>query len=138
MAAKTTQGSVKGFHHIAIRVKDFDGAVRFYKDGLGLKEKISWGEGEGRAIMLDAGNGNFVEIFAKGAEKAPDGQIIHLALRTDDCDALTQRAVAAGAVVTMQPKDVTIAAKPAPVLVRIAFVKAPGGEVIEFFQSAAI
>lgn len=137
MAGQNAKGKVLGFHHIAVRVKDFDAVVRFYKEGLGLTEKISWGEGEKRAIMLDAGNGNCVEVFAGGTER-PEGQIVHLALRTDDVEALTARAVAAGAVVTVPVKSVEIQSKTGPVPVRIAFVKGPGGEVVEFFQSEAV
>jgi glyoxylase I family protein len=137
MSAPSARGTVQGFHHIAVRVKDFDAVVRFYKEGLGLAERIAWGEGDKRAIMLDAGNGNCVEVFAGGAEK-PEGQIVHLALRTDDVDALLRRAVAAGAVVTVPAKNVDIPTKTGPVPVRIAFVKTPGGEVVEFFQSSAV
>lgn len=137
MANPTTGATVQGFHHVAVRVKDFDGVVRFYKEGLGLKEKIAWGEGNGRAIMLDAGNGNCVEVFAGGKDQ-PEGQLVHMALRTDDVEALVQRAVAAGAIVTVPVKSVNIPTSTGPVPVRIAFVKAPGGEVIEFFQSDAV
>jgi glyoxylase I family protein len=134
MPAKKEKGSVNGFHHVAIRVKNFDEAVRFYKDGLGLKVKRAWGEGDGRGIMLDAGNDNCVEIFA-GAKTAPaEGTLVHFALRTGDCDAALKRAREAGATVTVEPKSVTIAADTDPLTVRLAFVRGPGGEVVEFFQ----
>ena len=87
MAAKKEKSVVSGFHHVAIKVKDFDATVRFYKDGLGLKERLAWGEGDGRAIMLDAGNDNCVEVFAGGKSAAVEGNIVHFALRTGDCDA---------------------------------------------------
>jgi glyoxylase I family protein len=127
-----------GLHHVAFRVKDFDASVRFYKEGLGLTEKISWGEGDRRATMLDAGNGNYLEIFAGGgSEPKPEGVLLHFALRAADCDAALRRAVAAGAVVTREPRDVAIASRPTgPTPVRIAFCKGPDGEIIEFFQNA--
>ena len=134
MPAKNEKRSVNGFHHVAIRVKDFDGTVRFYKQGLGLKERLAWGEGDGRAIMLDAGNDNCIEVFAGGKPTPVEGNIVHFALSTDDCDSALKRAQAAGATVTLEPKTVKIAAATGPVSVRIAFVRAPGGEVIEFFQ----
>ncbi|MCY3021622.1 MAG: VOC family protein [Planctomycetota bacterium] len=125
-----------GFHHVAIKVRDFDAAKKFYVAGLGFAETISWGEGDGRAVMLDAGDGNYLEIFAGGpAEPRPEGVVVHFALRTSDCDAALARARAAGAQVTMEPKSVEIPSKPAKTPVRIAFCKGPGGEVIEFFQN---
>lgn len=125
-----------GFHHIAMRVKDFDASVRFYTEGLGFRKGISWGEGDKRAIMLDTGDGNYVELFAGGTD-APksEGAILHFALRTADCDAATARARGAGATITMEPKDVGIPSVPAPTAVRIAFCKGPDGEIIEFFQN---
>jgi glyoxylase I family protein len=126
---------VTGFHHAALKVVDFDAVVRFYQDGLGLKEKIRWGEGNGRAVMLDAGGGNYVEVFAGGDGAKPEGGILHLALRTPDCDAALAAAVAAGAVVTMEPRSLTIPSQPQPTPVRIAFCRGLAGELIEFFQN---
>lgn len=125
-----------GFHHVAIRARDFDASMRFYTAGLGFKEKIAWGEGNARAVMLDTGDGNYLEIFAGGTnEPKPEGAILHFAMRTTDCDAATKRAVAAGAVVTMQPRALTIDSRPGPTPVKISFVKGPDGEVIEFLQN---
>jgi len=135
--AQERKGGVKGFHHIAIRVKDFDATVRFYKEGLGLKERLAWGEGTNRAMMLDVGNGDCIEVFGNGPDTPVEGNIRHIALRTDDCEAAAQRAVGAGATLTTPPKRVEIPAKTGPVAVRLAFCKAPGGEIIEFFQSAS-
>ncbi|MHB0938681.1 MAG: VOC family protein [Armatimonadota bacterium] len=126
---------INGFHHIAIRARDFDATVAFYTEGLGFTQTHAWGEGDGRAVMLDAGNGNYVEVFAGGAqEPKPEGAYLHLAFVVDDCDALFQRALAAGAEVHMEPKALTIPSRPTPLPVRIAFCKGPDGEVIEFFQ----
>lgn len=125
-----------GFHHVAIRARDFDATVRFYTEALGFKEKISWGEGPKRATMLDAGDGNYLEVFAGGSDgPKPEGAILHFALRTDDCDAALARARAAGAQVTMEPKGVDIPSTPTMTPVRIAFCKGPDGEIIEFFQN---
>jgi len=136
MSGKNATIGGGGFHHVAIRARDFDATVRFYTEGLGLRERIAWGEGEKRAIMLDTGDGNYLEVFAGGQEgPRPEGAILHFALRTDDCDAAIARARAAGATVTMEPKDVDIPSAPSPTPVRIAFCKGPDGEVIEFFQN---
>jgi glyoxylase I family protein len=125
-----------GFHHIAMRVHDFDASVKFYTEALGFKEKISWGEGDGRAIMLDTGDGNYLEIFAGGAaDPRPEGAVIHFALRTNDTDAVVEHVRAAGAEITVEPKDVDIQSRPQNTPVRLAFCKGPDGEIIEFFQN---
>lgn len=127
---------VSGFHHVALKAHDFDASVKFYTEGIGLTPAITWGEGDSRAVMLDAGNGNLLELFAGGStDPKPEGVILHFALRTADCDAAFQRALAAGAQEHMKPQDVTIEGKPKAVPIRIAFVKGPDGELIEFFQS---
>jgi glyoxylase I family protein len=125
-----------GFHHVAIRAHDFDASVRFYTETLGFAEKIAWGEGDSRAIMLDTGDGNYLEIFAGGqAGSKPEGAILHFAIRTTDCDAAFERARLAGVEVTTEPKSVDIPSRPGPTPVRIAFFKGPDGEIIELIQN---
>ncbi|MFW6031774.1 MAG: VOC family protein, partial [Phycisphaeraceae bacterium] len=112
-----------------------DAAVAFFTQALGFTEKIRWGEGDGRAIMLDTGDGNYLELFAGGSGAEGETEpITHLALRTDDCDAAARRAREGGAEITMEPKSLDIPSDP-PTPVRIAFCKAPGGVVVEFFQN---
>jgi len=120
-----------GFHHVAIRVHDFDASVKFYIEVLGFTERVRWGEGNGRGILLDTGDGNYLEIFAGGAPgPKPEGAFLHLALRTDNVDKAIEVARAAGMEVTVEPKDVSLGTVPA----RIAFFKGPDGEIIELFQ----
>ena len=130
-----------GFHHIALRAFDFEATLRFYQDGLGFVRTFGWGEGDDRAAMLDTGDGNYLEVFAGGSrtagEEAPEGALLHFALRTSDVDGDYARALAAGGRSHVEPKDVTIAGD-YPVPVRLAFVKGPDGEVIEFFQNDAL
>lgn len=124
-----------GFHHIAIKVRDFDATVRFYQEALGFEPRLAWGEGDTRAVMLDTGDGNYLEVFAGGsAEEKPAGAIIHMAFRTEDVDAAIASVRAHGAEITVEPKDVVIQGDP-PTPVRLAFCKGLDGEVIEFFQS---
>lgn len=126
---------VRGFHHLAIRSRCFEKSVRFYNEGLGFPIVRAWGEGKGRIVLLDAGNGNYVEIFANGEGTPPaEGLIWHFAFRADDCDAAMARALAAGAEVYREAKSLTIASEP-PLPVRLAFVKGPDGELVEFFQN---
>jgi glyoxylase I family protein len=124
-----------GFHHVAIKVRDFDATVKFYSEGFGFKARLSWGEGNSRAVLLDTGDGNYLEVFAGGSQEIkPEGSIIHMAFRTDDVAKAVAAARTAGAEITVEPKDVVISDSPATPI-RIAFCKGPDGEIIEFFQS---
>ena len=130
---------ITGFHHTAIRSTDFDASVRFYEDVLGLKRRISWGDPGKRAIMIDAGDGNYVEIFESSEPlRDKEATILHFALRTDDCSAMLEVVRKSGAEVTMEPKEVTIDSNVGPVPVKIAFFKGPDGEIIELFENAVL
>jgi glyoxylase I family protein len=124
-----------GLHHVSITVKDFDATVKLYVEGFGFKKDTTWTMGNGeRAIMLDMGNGAFLEVFSGGpAGGQPAGIFSHIALASEDCNADLQRAIAAGAEVEVEPKDVAIPTDP-PTPIRIAFCKGFDGERIEFFQ----
>jgi glyoxylase I family protein len=121
-----------GFHHVAIRVYDFEATMKFYTEVLGFKVSASWGEGDSRAVMMDVGDGNYIEVFAGGTKgPKPEGAFLHLALRSENVDEALEAARAAGSEVTIEPKDVVLGGFP----VRIAFFKGPDGEIFELFQS---
>jgi len=131
--------TIQGFHHTAIRSADFDRSVQFYTGVLGLKVRLTWGEGPTRAAMIDAGDGNYIEVFAHDkAFEIVEGTILHFALRTDDCSAMLETVRASGAEITMEPKEVTIASNLGPVLVKIAFFKGPDGEIVELFENSVL
>jgi glyoxylase I family protein len=132
MANEKIKGA--GFHHAALEASDFDKTMKFYQEVLGCKLVRSWGEGKGRAAMLDIGDGGLLEIFAKGtSEPEQHAKWVHFAFRVDDSEAAFQTAVAAGAPPKMEPKDVVIASDP-PYPAKVSFVYGPDGESIEFFQ----
>jgi glyoxylase I family protein len=131
--------SISGFHHTAIRSTRFDDVVAFYTAALGLRIKITWGEAPRRAAMIDAGDGNYVEVFER-SEPASEAEsaLMHFALRTDDCAAMTEKARAAGAEITMEPKEVNIESSAGQIPVKISFFKGPAGEVVELFENAVL
>ncbi len=123
-----------GFHHIALRVNDFEKSMEFYK-ALGFSCKFMWGEGDGRIAMLDMGDGTIVEIFAGGANEPAEGRFFHLAIKAEDIEAAYNVAINAGAKPNIEPKIVPIDdAKPHPIKLHIAFVYGLNGEVLEFFK----
>lgn len=124
-----------GFHHVSMKVRDLDKTIRFYSEGLGFVERVSWGQHPKRTVLLDTGDGNYFEVSQGDPDQEHgEGVFRHLALRVDDCDAAIEAARAAGAIVTVEPKDVTLSSEP-PLQLRIAFFEGPDGELIELFQN---
>jgi glyoxylase I family protein len=126
-----------GFHHVAIRTHQFDASLQFYTEGLGFTPKIAWGEKPARAVMLDTGDGNYLEVFEREgvpAETTGEANILHFALRCDNCEIATEAARAAGAKVTMEPKEPGAFAD-LGLKTKISFVQGPDGEIVEFFES---
>lgn len=114
--------------------------MKFWRDGLGFSPKLEWGEAPRRAAMLDLGDGNYFEIFERepsnnSNSEERESSAMHFCVRVQNCDDAVATAVAAGAEVTMAPTAVDFAGKLAHDQPRIAFVKAPGGIIVEFFQS---
>ncbi|MEM8783750.1 MAG: VOC family protein [Planctomycetota bacterium] len=144
-----SQASITGFHHAAIRAHDFDASVAFYTGVLGLTPKLSWEAPGQRAVMLDAGRGDYLEIFerpdAPATPTEPEPPLLHVAFRTDALDATLSAVRSAGMTVTMEARDIDIAntepdadqegCLPAVVPVRIAFFRGPDGEHVELFQN---
>lgn len=123
-----------GFHHLAMKVENFDEVTAFYTEGLGFVPAMSWGEGDSRALMLDTGDGNYMEIFAGGKGAPAEGVFLHVAFRTDDCDHAIECARRAGAKVTVEPKEVVLGSD-RKIAARIAFCIGLANETIEFFQT---
>ena len=129
-----------GFHHVCVKTRDWDRTIEFYRDVLGCTEKIAWRAAPQRAIMLDTGDGNYLEVFEDlDYRPAPHGSVVHFALRTTRLDEVAALVRTAGAKITVEPKDVTLATTngAGAVIIRVFFCEGPNGEVIEFFQNVA-
>jgi len=96
---------------VVLTVPDFDEAVAFYRDLLGLTELADWSGDDGRVILLDAGNAT-LELFDERQAESVDrieagGQRVsghvRLALEVDDPGATAQRLIEAGAVAEAPP-----------------------------------
>jgi glyoxylase I family protein len=124
-----------GFHHIAIWTANWEKSLKFYTEGLGFTQKITWQEAPKRAVMLDTGDGNYLEIFEREIAPTPTGEanILHLCFRADDCAAAVEVAQSAGGEVTTETVSPGVFEK-LGLNAKIAFVKGPDGEIIEFFE----
>ena len=130
--------AISGFHHVCVKTKDWDATMRFYQDTLGCTVKIAWRSAPQRAVMLDTGDGNYIEVFEDLTYSGPtNGAICHFAFRTSHLDEVAACVRAAGHKITVEPRDVTIPTTNAgPVPVRIFFCEGPNGESIEFLQNS--
>jgi glyoxylase I family protein len=135
MSGKNKKIAGCGFHHASMKVRDLEKSLKFYTEGLGFVEKVSWGEAPKRTVLLDTGDGNYFEISQGDPDQVQEPGIFgHIALRSDDCEAAIEAARSAGAEVTLETRDVNLPSDP-PLKLRIAFFKGPDGEVIELFQN---
>lgn len=97
---------------IALTVDDYERAVAFYRDGLGLAEVESWIRPDGRGTILDAGRAT-LELFdpqqAETLDRIEVGRrvsgAVRLALHVDDSVAAAQELIEAGATRESGPVD---------------------------------
>ncbi len=122
------------FHHIGLKARDFEKSLRFYQ-ALGMTCVARWESAETPIAMLDLGDGGRIELFGDGGDAfSANGKWVHFALGVDDVAAAYEKALAAGAESQSAPRDLALKAQPQDMTIRIAFVKGPDGEVIEFFK----
>lgn len=95
-----------------LRVRDATKAIEFYQAAFGVEELFRLTEPSGRIGHAELQFGPHVVMLSDpfpefGIEAAPEGResgtTIHL--HVDDADAMIERAVAAGATLTMAPQD---------------------------------
>jgi len=89
---------------LALTVEDFDQAVAFYRDTLGLVQLEDWSSEAGRVILLGAGRATLElldETQAATVDEIEAGQrvsgAVRIALEVDDSDETARRLAAAGA-----------------------------------------
>lgn len=122
------------FHHMGLKCSDIDKSLAMYK-ALGMTEVAAWGEGAGRVVMLDIGDGGRIELFANGSDEySPQGRWIHFAMAVEDVQQAYSAALAVGFVSKSAPRVLQLAATPGLMEIQIAFVKGPDGEELEFFK----
>ncbi len=127
---------IKGIHHVAIAAKSmeqYNKTVDFYCNILGMPVIRKWGSGESLGLMADTGAG-VMEIFSLGDNPEAEGALKHIAFDVASADDCVNAVRNAGYQITVEPKDITIAADK-PISARIAFCIGPVGEIIEFFQT---
>jgi methylmalonyl-CoA/ethylmalonyl-CoA epimerase len=89
---------------VALTVDDFDRALAFYRDALGLEQLADWSEEDGRVVLLEAGRATlelFDEAQAAKVDAIEAGRRVsgpvRLALEVADSEDVARRLVAAGA-----------------------------------------
>lgn len=149
--AQTKRGNTLGidrFDHVSINVMDFDSAVTWYRDVLGLEVDVLWKVGalDGKQLAYLSLNGTrILEIVAADANgtglrpAATFGQHFgrtgygHLCFATENVDitmaTLAARGVPAFVKAETYPLDGTTFER------RVAFISDPEGNVIEFGET---
>lgn len=95
---------------VALTVPDFDAALAFYRDALGLEQLADWSGEDGRVVLLGAGRAT-LELFDEAQAAKVDGieagrrvsGTVRLAVEVPDSDALAARLVDAGATAEAEP-----------------------------------
>jgi catechol 2,3-dioxygenase-like lactoylglutathione lyase family enzyme len=95
---------------VALTVTDFDQALAFYRDALGLEQIADWSSQTGRVVALDAGRAT-LELFDDAQAEAVDAieagrrvsGTVRLAVKVADSEAMARRLVAAGAMRVAPP-----------------------------------
>ena len=120
---------------VALTVEDFDLAVAFYRDALGLEQIADWSSSTGRVVVLEAGRAT-LELFDSAQAESVDAieadrrvsGTVRFALQVEDSGDMAERLVAAGAARVAPPVTT-------PWGDRNARVQAPDGMQLTLFTS---
>jgi catechol 2,3-dioxygenase-like lactoylglutathione lyase family enzyme len=126
-------GSVRELR-LVLTVADFDAALAFYRDALGLEELDAWEAEEGGRIAILAAGDATIELVDEGQARAIDAievgkrvaGPVRLALEVADSAAMVTRLSAAGATVLAGPIET-------PWKDRNVRLLAPGGMQLTLF-----
>jgi lactoylglutathione lyase len=96
---------------VCVTAEDYEDALRFYRDVLGLKEVAAF-SGRGRVTILEAGRATLELLEPEHAEFVDEVEVgrrvaghVRLAFEVDDARAATERLTAAGAKVVAEPTE---------------------------------
>ena len=96
-----------GTSHTTVAAVDFEKSLKFYA-ALGI------------------------ELFEKPELTAGEAALLHLAFSVQNVDEAYATALRAGAVSLRAPEELPLDAKPFRITLRVAFVRGPAGEELEF------
>jgi lactoylglutathione lyase len=95
---------------LVLTVDDFDRALGFYRDALGLEEREAWESQPGRVAILDAGVATIELVDEAQASAIDEIEVgrriagpVRVALEVDDSDATAKRLADAGGDVVAGP-----------------------------------
>ena len=97
---------------LVVTVEDFDAALAFYRDALGLETEAVFSSPGGRIVLLDAGRATLELTDATHAAYIDEVEVgrrvagpIRVAFEVDDSQASTDALVAAGATLIAPPTE---------------------------------
>jgi predicted enzyme related to lactoylglutathione lyase len=109
---RAARGSVRQLR-LVVEAEDFDDAVRFYRDVLGLDEEAAIeSDGGARVVILDAGRAT-LEIANPAQKRMIDEREVgrdvaprlRVAFEVEDAEGMTERLSSAGATVVAPPVE---------------------------------
>ncbi|MBQ0970301.1 VOC family protein [Streptomyces griseoincarnatus] len=105
----TDEAAVKELR-LVVTAEDYDAALRFYRDVLGLTERAAFASDGGRVTILEAGRATLELTDPSHAAFIDDVEVgrrvaghVRVAFQVDDSAATTERLAAAGAEVVAEP-----------------------------------
>lgn len=146
--ATAARDLIVGGHHTALCVHDFDGAIRFFTDFIGMELEWSFDRRDGamfeavtgvagavaRMAMLRLGTYR-IELFKyltpqsdRAAQKQCDVGYTHIAFEVQDVDEVYERLIKAGYTTTTPPVELRAGYS------KLVYAYAPENAVIEFIQ----